>query len=464
MPAREPDGGDVAATAADYACDLALADVPAEVGDRTRLVLLDTVGVCLRGSQTAAVSEAAAGTAGLSAGRPAGGRGGTVVATGNRRPPAAAALLNAAGGTTLELDEGNQRSGHPGIHTVPPAVAVAEHEGATGRELLTAVVAGYEVGARVGDLVRPLADGLHPHGAWAPVAGAVATGTLLGFDAERLAEAIRIAANPFVATHWAAALEGATVRDFYPGVSGAHGVLAAGLARGGVTGVERAITRCLLPYVAADPVPDDLVASTFASLGERHYVLDGYFKVHAACRYTHAPVEALAAIERTHGVDPATVDRITVRTFERGARLDDPEPANVLAAKFSTPYVLAARAVLGRSDAAAFAPDLVSDPAIRDLAGRVNLEVGDEFERRARDGRWGAAVAVQFDDGTRVEETVRDARGGGDDPFAPAEIHRKFDALAGAVLDDDEVRDLRASLLAVEAVEDVGSLLAPVRE
>lgn len=461
MPPSTP-ADDWARAAAEYATSLDLATVPDRVVHRARIVLLDTVGVCLRGGETEYVAAYATGGAGLCAGTPVGGPGATVFATLDRRPPVEAALVNAAGGTTLELDEGNQRSAHPGIHTVPPAIAVGEHLGVPGDALLAAIVAGYETGARLGDVIRPMRDGLHPHGGWAPVSGAVAAGRLLGLDVDELADAIRIAVNPFVVGHWRAALEGATVRDFYPGICCAHGVRAAELAAAGVDGVRAAVTECLLPYTAEAGAAADLPAAA-ASLGELYYLDSSYVKLHAACRYTHAPLEALAALLDGHDVAPAAVDRIVVETFALGTLLDERSPATVLAAKFSTPFALATRLVTGSSGVDAFTAETVADDRIRALAERVEVVEDDAFERRATEGEWGARVTLELEDGRTLDETVRDARGGGDDPVTDEEVIEKFDDLVGATLPADRTARLREALLEVEAAPSVDALLGPLR-
>lgn len=454
---------DAAAVVGAFAADFSLADVPEAVRERARLVLLDTVGVCVRGADTDYLADTLEAMADVGTAPPLAAGGGTVLATRDRRSPAVAAFANATGGTTLELDEGNQRSAHMGIHTVPPALALAEHRGASGEALLEAVALAYEVGARLGDLVRPLKDGLHPHGAWAPVGAAVAAGHLLAFDAEEFAHAVRMAVNPFVATHWTAALEGATVRNFYTGVSCAHGLQAAAMAAGGVTGVEGAIERCLLPYTAAQSFTPAEVAGAFETLGDEWYLRDSYFKIHAACRYTHAPIEALETILAERDLSPDEVECIRVRTFELGTLLDGQTPENPLAAKFSTPYALAARLLFGTSGPEAFAPERVRDDQVQALASRVEVVADEEFEARAADGTWGAAVEVTLADGTTLAETVTDARGGGDDPFSRAEIVAKFEDLVGSVADEETTAALRDDLLAVERVENAEGLLAAFR-
>lgn len=453
---------DIAAIAAEYATTATLDDVPETVRERLPIVLLDTVGVCIRGSETDYIERVAGGMAALGRGSPASG-GATVFATDERRDVAQAALINAAAGTTLELDEGNQRSAHPGIHTVVSALAAAQHADASGEELLESILVGYEVGARLGDVIRPMKSGLHPHGGWSPVSAAVAVGRLRSFDAETMADAIRNAVNPFIVGHWKAAFEGATVRNFYTGLACQHGIDAAALAEAGVTGVHGAIEECLLPYTAEADVTDELLAP-FETFGESYYLTESYVKIHAACRYAHAPIEALAAIREEVDLDPAAIERIELRTFELGTTLDRTDPDNVLSAKFSTPFALASLLHTGRSDAEAFTPELVGDESIQSLASRVELVADEEFDARAADGKWGAAVTVEMTDGTTHEATKRDARGGGETPFTREEIFEKFDSLVGSRLPAEATRDLRGRLLAAEKATSVEEILEPALE
>jgi 2-methylcitrate dehydratase PrpD len=305
-------------------------------------------------------------------------------------------------------------------------------------------------------------EGLHPHGGWAPISAAVAVGRLREFDADTMAQGIRIAVTPFIVGHWRAALEGASIRNFYTGLACQHGLMAAELAGSGVTGINGAIEECLLPYTTANEVTADLLAP-FETFGSEYYLTSSYFKIHAACRYTHAPIEALAVIHERVNFNPGDVKRIQVRTFERGALLDRTDPDTVLAAKFSTPFALATRIQTGRSDAEAFTPDRVGDPAIQALAERVKIIPDEEFEARAVDGQWGAHVVVELTDGTRHAETVQDARGGGNAPFTREVVYEKFDALVDTQLPSDQRTTLRRRLLNIECGDNVGTLLEPLR-
>ena len=120
----------------------------------------------------------------------------TVLGTAQRSEPALTALFNAAATTVTQIDEGHRRAlGHPGIHIVPAALAIAECENLNGKALIAALIAGYEVAVRVGRSMRPLKPGIHAHGHWPVIAAAVAGAKLLGVDKAAMAHAIESAAT-----------------------------------------------------------------------------------------------------------------------------------------------------------------------------------------------------------------------------------------------------------------------------
>jgi len=423
-------------------------------------MILDTIGVCIRGSETDYIRSVADGLVPLGRG-PLNESGASVFATGDRRDISQAATLNAAAGTTLELDEGNQRSAHLGIHTVTPALAIAEQFDASRREFFDAVLAGYEVGARLGDVVRPMESGLHPHGAWAPVASAVAAGRLQNVDSNIMADAIRNAVTPFIVGHWKAALEGATIRNFYTGLSCQHGIMAVVLARQGINGVYGAIEECFLPYTAGNSVSEELLRP-FETFGEEFYISSSYIKIHAACRYTHAPIEAIAAIQDRVDFTPERISKIEVRTFELGTMLDQRRPDSVLAAKFSTPFAVASKLCTGRSDVDAFTQESVEDEQIQEISELVSVLADSRFEANAEEGKWGAEVSVRLTDGSTHTETVRDARGGGKNSFTRQEVYEKFDSLVSSKFDEETSIELRNRIMNSGETKTVNDMIQPI--
>src|SRR5262249_40257551 len=163
--------------------------------------------------------------------------GATLLGHGGRSDAFWAALTNATAGVALEVDEGNRLGGgHPAIHVVPGALAVAEERGLDGRRLLECIVAGYEVCSRIGGAttVRP---NVHSHGTWGASGTAVAVARLGDASAGTIREVITLAASMSPANTWTPALDGATIRNLYPGRSAWNGLLAVELHACGFTGL-----------------------------------------------------------------------------------------------------------------------------------------------------------------------------------------------------------------------------------
>src|SRR5262245_30823658 len=236
-PAPSPDG-----YAVDYLDRLAalvaatrLDTLPAPTVAAAKLVLLDTLGAIVAGSAEPENVELAR----LVASRTAQGTA-TLIGQRAKADPFRAALTNAAAGVVLEVDEGNRLGGgHPAIHVVPGALAVAEERGLGGRRLLEGLVAGYEVGSRIGGATTVRAN-VHSHGTWGTISTAVAVATLGEAPVEQVRAIINLAASMSPANTWTPALEGATIRNLYPGRSAFQGMIAVDLERCGLTGLDDA--------------------------------------------------------------------------------------------------------------------------------------------------------------------------------------------------------------------------------
>jgi 2-methylcitrate dehydratase PrpD len=426
--------------AAAFASSLDLGDLPGEALDRSTLVVADSIGAILGGSTAPYVAAFAE----QSAGGPA-----TVLGTDRTAPATRAALANGSAGTVLELDEGHKyAAGHPAMHVLPAVLAVAETEGGgtgtgdgtqaddDGRRLLAAFLAGYEVCARVGIACTPLTPEYHMHGVWGTVGAAAGVARYRGYDVTTTLEAMRIGANHALHTRFDAATEGATVRNTYAGMSAMNGILAADQAAAGFTGLEDGLARHLDRLCAAG-FDREAVAD---ALGERWEITRGYFKNHAACRYTHGALDALDALEARTSLDPDSVASVLVETYPDAARLTEPRPENDLEAKFSIPFAVATRLLRGDSSKASFADGALTDEAYA-LAGRVSVTAADDLAARVPEAR-STRVTVELEDGTELVEEVRYPKGDGRNPFSAAELREKFRTLAAPVVGEDSAGEL----------------------
>jgi 2-methylcitrate dehydratase PrpD len=345
-----------------FAARIRFDHLPAEVAARARLVLLDCIGAIAAGAQE---PEMAA-LAGRMVAREGAGEA-PVIGQGRVARPGTAAFLNGTSGTMLELDEGNQYArGHPAIHVVPALLAAPRSDGAG---LLAALVLGYEFGARVG-IASKLNVAMHPHGTWGTLGAAIAVAKLHGASAGEFRSVVNMAASLGLATSRKTMLEGGTVRNTYAGVANMLGLTVWDLARSGFAGERDGVGTVFGHVSATDFRPEEMTAE----LGTRWEIARNYFKRHAACRYTHGALDALAAIlMRTGKLQPDQVRAIEVHTYVWAAQLDSPAAPNMLAAKFSIPFALATTIAHGAATVPAFRGPARENPAVQALAARVTV-------------------------------------------------------------------------------------------
>lgn len=401
--------------------------LPSGVVERTRLVLLDCIGAIAAGMQEPEMRRLVERMARQNG---AGGDGAPVIGAGRRMNASVASLLNGIAGTMLELDEGNQFArGHPAIHVVPAALAAAERKQAAGSDLLLAVALGYEIGARIG-IASKLRVTMHPHGTWGTVGAALAVAKLEGASPDEAVETVNIASSFGLTTSRRTMLEGGTVRNAYAGISNQLGLMAWDLQAAGFVGETDGVGTVYGHVIAEDFQPDEMVLE----LGERWEIARNYFKRHAACRYTHGALDALARIVAEAGgmVDPASVERIEVDTYVWAAQLDSAEPRNMLAAKFSLPFAVATALVNGAASVPAFRDEARADAATRALAHRVVVRE-DPALTAMLPGLRPARMRVILTDGRVLSAEVLTNRGDTEDPYSPSEVEAKFRELAEPV-------------------------------
>nr|WP_086491924.1 MmgE/PrpD family protein [Novosphingobium panipatense] len=431
---------------ATFAVEQRTAALPRAVLDRTRLVLLDSIGVIAAGMQE---TDVAALVARRAQGGPA-----SVIGSGAFASEGEAAFLGGLAGTTLELDEGNQFArGHPAIHVVPAVLAAARD--CDGMALLRALVLGYEIGSRIGIASR-LRVTMHPHGTWGTVGAAVAAASLAGADSAGMANTINIAAGLGIATSRRTMLEGATVRNSFAGLSNQLGLLAWDMACAGIKGEADAVATVYGGIVAEDFSPDAMVED----LGKRWEIARNYFKMHAACRYTHASLDVLQTLVSGEGgrIDPDRIESIDVDTYIWTAQLDGPAPRTMLAGKFSIPFAIATALVHGEASPEAFRPKALENPAILDLASRVRVRE-DSAMTSALPAERPARLAIALKDGRRLTGETRVNRGDTETPYAPDEILAKFRSLAHPVWGEAVSSAIERAVADLENAESCRSLM-----
>jgi 2-methylcitrate dehydratase PrpD len=406
---NNPEWRDILASSVEAAASLELSHVPDEIVAHSGRVVADTVGVIVAGARSPEI-QALAGALDCP--------GDATVLTPVRRraAPDAAAFLNATAGTFIELDEGMRPTGHPAMHVVPPALAVAESTRASGSDLLQAVLAGYELTSRLFMAFR-LTYPVHPHGHFGGIGAALAVALLEGSDP---LQATRIAGTTPLLSVWEPCFEGATARNTYTGWAAEIGVRSSSLARAGFTGSTASLASSfgqiagrLIDATALD------APLNYQRLGITH----NYFKRHSACALSHAAIDAIQA-----GTNPPAdqIDDVLVETVSNNLKLDRQPHDNALSGRFSLQYAVATALVLGRTDVEAFH----YRPDVAEFARRVHVRLADDLE-----ARWPEAAAARVTihaAGQSFTRQVDNPHGHHSQPLTPEELQDKFHALVDA--------------------------------
>ena len=401
-----------------FAAELDFDKAPAAVRQQLAWVLIDTVGAMLGGSAEPELVKLARQ---IGMGGPC-----SVVGTGLSASADSAALVNGTAGTFLEMDEGNRFSkGHPAVHVIPAALAWCEMQGSDATTFLSAILAGYEVGSRLGAACR-LRGAMHPHGTWGTLGAAAACARIMGLSAAEMQEAINIAASMTTATSKKTMLQGGLVRNVYAGLSNRNGLLAVQLLGCGFNG-EADGPDSLFGHIVSEHFDKAEVVRGLGFGDEAvWHITQNYFKLHSCCRFNHGTLDAIDAIAQQQGL-PAfeRIQSVRVDSYNMAAELHDPAPKNTLAAKFSVPFAVATRLVHGHSGLSSFSWDAVRDERVLALAKRVSVQEDTAMTKRLPQER-PATVWITLDDGSVLRGDAGVNRGDDALPYSTDELQQKF--------------------------------------
>ena len=399
-------------------------DVPEPVQQHAKLVLLDTFGVILAGSERPEVRQLRDRlTAGAGIGATVFGRDWPI------HDPRTAALLNGIAGRSIELCEGLRLvSGQAALQVLPGVLAVGEHLGSSGHEILAAFVLGYDVAGRLagGFMPRPLA---HQNGQVSLLAAAAAGARLHGLDTDGVSRAMRIATTLLLTPSYTNAVAGATTLNVAGGMSGFAAALAPELVLAGFEAQPNAIEEALGNLVGSGFTPEEITDD----LGTRWEITRNYFRLYACCNPIHPALDCLQAALAALRPRPDEIERIDIATYRFASVMRNPDPANYFASKYSLPHAAATMVVRGSAGFAALDDSALEDPVIAALRRRVHITEDTAMSAVAPRLR-PARVTVTLADGRQSTQTRDSHRGDFQEPFAESEIRAKFHELAGVFL------------------------------
>jgi 2-methylcitrate dehydratase PrpD len=348
-----------------------------------------------------------------------------------------AALANGALAHAFELDSLTRpgAGAHPGATVLPPTLAVAQEQGADGRALIAAFVAGNEVMIRIGRATGHTneARGFHAPGTTGPFGAAVAAGHLLGLDADRMTNALGLAGSLCGGLLEFARGNGGMVKRLHLGRASEAGVLAASLAAGGFSG-PRTVIEGQFGFLRVFCTAWDEAELT-CGLGDEFLVSTTVLKRYPCHATAHPAVGAVRDLQAEHGFAAASVEAITVTGNERMVeRHNILEPADLMLAQYSIPFSVALALSRDARDPESWDETALANAQIRSLCRRVRLVPGDAA----------STVTIVLSDGRRLERRADSGM------LEAGELADKFERLTRAVLGQHGAAAFYERLLGLE--------------
>ena len=454
-PSLSP-GQTAAQKLADFICALDHSHIHPEAVARCRELLLDQLGCQLIGASVPWNQAVYRFVKDTKSGGPA-----RIVKYGDRVPLDDAVLVNGTFAQGCELDDYyDQGGGHPGAATVPVILALAQKQRVTGHELITAMVAGYEVGWRIGRALLPelMQRGYHAQSTVGVFIAAAAAGKILHLDPEQMTHALAIAGS-----HAGGTMEydqsGGEVKRLHNGMACCGGLRSALLAQIGLTGPptifegERGILKVMSGGCNVEPIVKDLHTGN-EDLALFHAAMKR-FPVNAS---QHSPIELLDNLVRKHNLKPEQVIRIEVAVNEgillHGGTIY--QPKEVIEAQFSLRFSLALRLLEGNNDLQHYLDSTMwNDSAILIVGKKIEL-LADPTAVGQR--RFACQMKIRLTDGQEVSGSLEAPKGSYKNPLTADELQEKFYRLGRSALNDEKLRAIVSAVEHIDSSENVGAI------
>lgn len=446
-------------TLAEFAANLRYEDIPEAITARAKHLILDITGVMVRARHDAESTDSmlrAVGRLGLANGAC------SVPGDGKGYAPTAAALINGTLAHSLDFDDTHaEASLHSSAPIVPAALAAAEMVGASGRDLIAACVAGYEIQIRLALALNPSDHydrGFHPTATTGVFAAAATAGKLLGLDANGIESAFGIALSQ-AAGSMQFLHDGAWTKRSHVGQAASNGLMCATLAAEGFQGPAEAFEGKWGFLHAYAPAAN--AAKSVARLGEVWETGRLAVKPYPSCRYTHAALDGLIALRSEHGLGEDEIEAVEVGLPETGLKIvgipeeAKAEPESVVDGQFSMPFCAAVALRTGGLAWDDYATHL-SDPATRALTRKVRT-IRDAAAEAVFPANMAGSVRVSAR-GKVYEKFVDVPKGEPANFLTEQELRAKFDGLVAPYMDEVARDRLAGAIFRLEDANEVRAL------
>lgn len=378
----------------------------------------------------------------------------TVIGAGVRLPCGWAAMVNSA---YHNQGDGSRFAGvHPSCVVIPAALAAAETRGGvSGKELILASVLGSEVILRLGAAMYPSTHnrGFSPTTVQGPIGAAAAVAKILRLEGVAIADALSLSA---LMGHGLQAADRAPYPafSFQTGRASEAGVLCALAVQAGLKGSDEILEEGFIPAFSDSYRPEDVGRD----LGRTYALEQTYIKYHYGCRHMHGPIDAALQIRNAHHLNWQEIDQIKVKTYSTAlAVCNIHHPQNGRQAEYTIEFGVPLALVYGYSRADRFCDAVLNEAPIRELMGRITVEVDPELDRLFP-GLRASVVEITTKGGRRLVHRQDYAKGEPENPVSSQELEAKFQGLASGTLSEQRRTQIVALLNRLESVGDTAGL------
>ncbi len=439
---------------ANFISQARFADLPPEVVSKAIDHTLDTLGAALAGSTSGEAGIARATLASVDAG-------GEAICWGTRQRLSVrnAAMVNGIAAHAFELDD-TGGCDHSGAVVLPAVIALLalDQRPVTGKDLLTAIVVGYDIGRRVLEAFggyRPHNEaGWHSTGTCGVFGAAAAAANLLHLNATQTVACLGIAGS-FSSGLWGFVHDGAMTKRIHAGRAAEGGVLAALFARGGMTGPTKVFEDVWGGFLSTYGTGVIDRNALVQSMGKDWRIMNCAIKPYASCRDTHAAVDAVDRLLRRYDLQASDIVAVHARlnTFLAGM-VGGQDVSTMPAAQMSLPYAVSARICFGQAGLASYSPERRSSPAIGDMLKRIVIDVDESVT-----ASFESDVSILTADNRLLKEPTTVARGAPANPLSQPELLEKFRSLAPYAIGERDTERLAEILLGLDRLDDARKLL-----
>ena len=451
---------------ASYAANLRYEDLPEQVTDQAKRIIMDTIG-CMIGGVPLPLGKTIVELAQDMGG---GATEATIVGSGAKVSCVAAAYANGALSDVLDWND-MLYVGHPGTAAVGAGLAMAEREGASGKQLIEAVVAAYEVFGRVGICVQPSEErqqALWGMLTWIPFNSAIAAGKILRLDGAQMATAIGTAgAFAPLGACWKYVETRSDTYHYNHGMTAMSGLFAAMHAHKGLTGMNTILKGPTGFWVLAgsDQCDFDRLDALLSTLGKDYWIMQTLYKRWPANLWVQSYLDVFTDLLKTHQIVADEIAEINVApalamlmTYRANGTMD---------AAFSLAYALAIAAYEPEPGTHWYADENMHSPKVLEMVKKVkkadgaqDADLNHEF-RNYWNGYWmPVQVEIVTADNRRFSGHATYPKGHRDNPMSHAELKTKFRLASGSVLEQGRTEEVIAMIENLEDVSDIGRLAA----